>query len=47
MPLYPAIPEDGFVFDEGEDREAVGVIGDTSDNDEGTAFAGLATANLI
>ena len=36
MPLYIAITGDGFVFDEtrGEDREAVGVTGDTSDKDE-------------
>jgi hypothetical protein len=49
MPLYAAITEDGFVFDpdEGEDREAVSVTGDTFDNDEATVFAGLAAANLI
>jgi len=49
MPLYTAITEDGFVFDETKAKIAKPwvVTGDTSDNDEATAFPGLAAANLI
>lgn len=43
------IPVPGGVLIRGEDKAiigAVGVTGDASDNDEATALAGLAAANL-
>jgi uncharacterized protein GlcG (DUF336 family) len=43
------IPVPGGVLIRGDDKEiigAIGITGDKSDNDEATALAGLATANL-